>query len=123
MEQVEGLDVVGLLPLAGDAHHQHEVHEAMGGVARLVQRVQGHLGQAAVDVAGGDPVDRLAVELRVGSVLAELARPAELQRQVAGADDRDPLVAVPRLDPAAQMALPSWTNRCGCGSGGAKMFV
>ena len=63
-----------------------------------VQAVQRHLGQAALDVAAGDPLDRLAVELRVRAVLAELARPAQLQRQVPGADDRDPLVARPGLD-------------------------
>ena len=44
----------------------------------------------------------LRVELRVGPVRAELARAAELQRQVAGADDRHPLVARPRLDQLAE---------------------
>ena len=84
--------------VAGHAHHQHEVHEAVGGVARGVQAVERHLGEAALEVAAGDPVDGLAVEVRVGAVRAELARAAELERQVAGADDRDPTVVGPGLD-------------------------
>ena len=68
---------------------------ALPGVCRL-SRVTS--AQAALEVAAGDPVDGLAVELGVGAVRAELARPAELQRQVAGADDRHPPVVGPRLD-------------------------
>ena len=63
-----------------------------------VQAVQGHLGQAPLQVAAGDPLDCLRVELGVRAVRAELARSAELEGQVAGADYRDPLVAGPGLD-------------------------
>ena len=98
MEQVQAVGVVGLHAVAGLAHHQHEVHEPVGRVAGGVQAVQRDLAQAAVDVAVGDPGHRLAVELRVGPVRAELARAAELQRQVPGADDGHPLVRRPRLD-------------------------
>ena len=98
MEEVERVGVVGLHPVAGHAHHQHEVHEAVGGVAGQVQALEADLAAAAFDVAVRDPLHGLAVELRVGAVLAELTRPAELEREVTGADDRDPLVALPRLD-------------------------
>ena len=66
--------------------------------------------------------DRLAVELGVRPVRAELPGPAQLQRQVPGADDRHPLVRRPRLHQLAD-GPPQCTNRYGCGSGGAKMFV
>ena len=54
-----------------------------------VQAVEADLGQAAVEVAGGDPVDGSPVELGVGAVLTELAGAAELEGQVPGADDGD----------------------------------
>ena len=44
---------------------------ALPGVCRLSSVTS---RQAPVDVAGGDPLDRLAVELRVRPVRAELAR-------------------------------------------------
>ncbi len=53
-------------------------------VAGLPQAVQADLGQGGVQVRRGDPLDRLAVELGIRAVRAELARAAELQRQVAG---------------------------------------
>jgi hypothetical protein len=74
----------------------------VGGVARGVQAVEGDVGQAGVDVAVGDPLHGLRVELRVGPVLAELPRPAEFQRQVPGADERDPQVAGPGADDVPQ---------------------
>ena len=103
MEQVEAVHVVGLA-VAGRPHHQHEVHEAVGGVARRVQAVQGDAGQAAVDVAVRDPLHGLGVEVRIGPVLAELARPAELQRQVPGPDQGHAQVAGPGVDDVAQGA-------------------
>ena len=98
VEQVDRFHVVGCGSLAGDAHHQHEIHEAVSGVAGLMQRVQGHLGQASLDVAVRDPVHRPAVELRIRPVFAELAGSAEFEGEMAGADDRHPLVRRPRLD-------------------------
>ena len=95
---------------------------ALPGACRL-SRVTS--AQAALEVAVGDPLHRLAVELRVGPVLAELARAAELERQVAGADDRDPLVARPRLDHLADgpaelrrtaSAAAAAARRCWCRS-------
>ncbi len=60
-----------------------------------------------VEVAVRDPLHRPAVELRVRAVRAELARAAELEREVPGADDRDALVARPRLDQLADASGPA----------------
>src|SRR5262249_52160612 len=86
VEQIEGVDVVGLLARAGHAHHQHEVHEAVGGVARQPQAFKRDLAESLLDVAIGDPLNGLAVELGIRAVRAELPGTAELERQVPGAD-------------------------------------
>src|SRR5260370_11354112 len=85
VEEVKGVHVVCRDLVAGDAHHQHEVHESVRRVARQPQAVEADLGERGVHVAGSDPADRLAVELWIRSVRAELPRAAELQLQVAGA--------------------------------------
>ena len=50
---------------------------------------------------GGQPVDRLAVEHRVGPGLAELPRTAELEREVARADRGDAQVGRVLVDELA----------------------
>jgi Glycosyl hydrolases family 43 len=50
VEEVDGVEVVGLGAVTGHTHHQHEVHEPMSGIAGTVQAVQCDLGEAALDV-------------------------------------------------------------------------
>jgi hypothetical protein len=65
---------------------------------------------------------RLGVELRVRPVRPELARAAQLERQVPGPESRHPQVARPVVD-HLRSARPSATNRSGAAAGGAKMLV
>src|SRR5664280_3565868 len=58
LHRVEQIEIVGVVSLvvASNPHHQHEIHEPMGGVAGRMQAVQGDAGQAAVDVTVRDPL-------------------------------------------------------------------
>jgi hypothetical protein len=48
-------------------------------VAVRPQIVPRHIFENGFDVAAGQPCDRLAVEFRIGTMLPELARTAELE--------------------------------------------
>ena len=85
MEEAETV-AIGGRNRPGDAHHQDQIHEAMGGVAAPGHALMGDIGQYRLDIAGRQPLDRLAVEFRIGTRFPELARPAQLQRQMSAAD-------------------------------------
>src|SRR5262245_39616856 len=103
VEQVEMVRVVGGFT-AGDAHHQHEVHEAVCRVARIAEVVEADAGKRGIDVTARNPVDGPAVELRVRSMRAELARPAELEREMPGADRGHADIPRVSLDEVPQQA-------------------
>ena len=64
----------------------------MGGIAAFFHAFQTDIFQNGVNIAGAQPVDRLMVEIRVGTGFHELARSAQFKRQMPGADGRHALV-------------------------------
>jgi hypothetical protein len=73
MKQIERIGVISL-DLSGNTHHQHEVKKSMCSVARIPEAVERHLTQCSFDITIGDPLNSFAVEFRVGTMRAELAR-------------------------------------------------
>jgi len=102
MKEVQRIHVVGANVVTNNAHHQHEIHEAVGRIAGLPEAVEGDLAQTALDIGVGDPVDGAPVELGIRPVRAELTRTTQLQRQVPRADDGHTLLAGPGLDQPPQ---------------------
>ena len=120
VEEVEGIGVIRL-GRPRDAHHQHEVHDAVRGVARLPEAVERYLPERTVDVAVGYPVRCLAVEVWIRAVGSKLAGPPTRGRD-AGADDGHAGLARPRFDQLAQQST-QMNGRHGWGSGGATILV
>src|SRR5579883_779944 len=89
---------------SSDAHHQHKIEEAMRGVARRPKALQRNFPQRTLNIAVGDPLDGFTVKLRVRSMRAKLARPAKFERQVAGSNDSNALLAGPGFKKTAQGA-------------------
>ena len=76
----------------GDAHHHEKVEVAGCHVARFEHFLGSAPFSGALNVAVPDPTDRRRVELRIQEAPFELLRPADLKREVAAHNDRNPQI-------------------------------